>query len=235
MPPITSGLRWAYGLIGLFYPNLCLACGKNLPPREDAICLSCQYKLPKTGFHLLPENPFTERFWGRVNIQAGAALYHFSKGGRTQSLIHNLKYEGKREIGVKLGRIYGQQLREAPGFRDAALILPVPLHPRKERQRGYNQSAAFAQGLSASMGIPWLKDGLIRREHTTSQTRKSRLERFDNVSEVFLAPHPQKLEGRHVLLVDDVITTGATLEACAIKILELPGTKVSMATIAIAE
>ncbi|MCB0568834.1 MAG: ComF family protein [Phaeodactylibacter sp.] len=235
MPSAASSFRWAYNLTGLFFPNLCLACGKGLPPREEAICLSCQYKLPKTGFHLHLQNPFTERFWGRVNIQAGAALYHFTKGGRTQRLIHNLKYEGKREIGLKLGLLYGQQLRDAPGFHGATLILPVPLHPRKERLRGYNQSAAFAQGLSSGMGVPWLKDGMKRREFTSTQTQKTRLERFDNVSEAFVVPHPHKVEGQHVLLADDVITTGATLEACALKVLELPGTKVSLATIAIAE
>lgn len=228
-------LRWAYNFLGLFYPNLCLACGKGLPPRQEAICLSCQYKLPKTNHHLHLENAFTERFWGRVQLQAGAALFHFSKGGRTQRLIHNLKYEGKREIGVKLGHIYGYQLREAVVFREVNLIIPVPLHPRKEQLRGYNQSAAFAQGLAHAMAKPWLKDGLKRLEYTTTQTQKTRLERFDNVSEAFVVKHSRKLENKHVLLVDDVVTTGATLEACALKILELPGTKVSMATIAIAD
>lgn len=231
---MTTAFRALYNLSGLFYPNLCLACSHNLPPRQESICLNCQYKLPKTGFHQQVENRFTERFWGRVHLQAGAALYYFNKGGRTQRLIHSLKYEGKRQIGVKLGQIYGYELKEAPVFREASLILPVPLHPRKERQRGYNQSACFAQGLAQSMGIPWLKDGLKRLEFTATQTKKNRLERFDNVSAAFVAPRPKQLEGQHILLVDDVITTGATLEACALRLLELPGTKVSMATIAIA-
>jgi ComF family protein len=231
---MTIALRALYDLAGLLYPNLCLACSRNLPPRQESICLSCQYKLPKTGFHEQRENPFTERFWGRVELQAGAALYFFNKSGRAQRLVHSLKYEGKQQIGVKLGQIYGSLLKEAPGFRQASLILPVPLHSRKERQRGYNQSACFARGLSQSMGIPWLKDGLQRREYTATQTRKSRLERFDNVAEAFVIPRPKQLEGQHLLLVDDVITTGATLEACALKLLELPGTRVSMATIAIA-
>jgi len=227
-------LRWLDNLFGLFYPNLCLACGRNLPPKQEGICVTCRYKLPKTNFQQEAENAFTERFWGRVALQAGAAFLHFTKGGRTQRLIHHLKYEGKKEIGIYLGKLYGQALREAPVFREATLIVPVPLHPRKERQRGYNQSDLFARGLSEAMGIPWLKNGLKRSEHTATQTKKSRLERFDNVEKAFAVPRPEKIEKQHVLLVDDVITTGATLEACALKILEVPGTKVSMATIAIA-
>lgn len=227
-------LRWLDNLLGLFYPSLCLACGRNLPPREDSICVSCRYKLPKTNFHREAENAFTERFWGRIPLQAGAAFLHFTKGGRVQRLIHHLKYEGKREVGLSLGRLYGRVLRESSVFRDACLILAVPLHPRKLHLRGYNQSALFAEGLSEAMGIPWLPDGLRRTEYTTTQTKKSRLERFKNVEQAFVIPDPSALKGQHVLLVDDVVTTGATLEACARKILEVEGTRVSMATIAIA-
>ncbi|MCO6478669.1 MAG: ComF family protein [Phaeodactylibacter sp.] len=227
--------RWLDNLLGLFYPNLCLACGRNLPPRQEGICISCRYKLPKTGFHLEPDNAFTERFWGRIPLQAGAAFLYFTRGGRAQRLIHHLKYEGKRKAGIYLGKLYGEALREAPAFREATLIAPVPLHPRKQHQRGYNQSALFARGLSESMGIPFLPNALKRREYTTTQTKKSRLERFENVEKAFFVPYPEKLKGQHVLLVDDVITTGATLEACALKILEVEGAKVSMATIAIAQ
>ncbi len=232
---IQYPIEWWEGLLGLFYPNLCLACGKGLRPRQEPICPSCQYKLPKTDFHKEEENPFTERFWGRIPLHSGAALYHFTKGGRTQQLIHKLKYEGKREIGLYLGRMYGHSLRETPLFRGVQLILPVPLHRRKAWQRGYNQSALFARGLAESMAVPWLEDGLQRTEYTSTQTRKDRLERFHNVEKAFRIPHPERLRGKHILLVDDVITTGATLEACAIKMLEVPGTKVSMATIAIAD
>ena len=228
-------LRWLNNLLGLFYPNLCLACGRNLSPQQEGICISCHYKLPRTRFHLETDNPFTERFWGRASLEAGAAFLYFTKGGRAQRLIHHLKYEGKREVGIYLGRLYGEMLRTAPAFRETTLILPVPLHPRKQHQRGYNQSALFAQGLSETMDIPWLANGLQRTEYTTTQTKKSRLERFDNVERAFIIPHPDKGKGQHVLLVDDVITTGATLEACARKVLELSGTKVSMATIAIAQ
>jgi ComF family protein len=222
-------------LIGLLYPNLCLACSKNLPNRDAIICLSCQVNLPQTHFHLEKENPFTERFWGRLSLESGAALYHFVKGGRVQELLHQLKYEGKREIGIKLGEWYGRQLLESPFFKDIDVIVPVPLHPRKERFRGYNQAAMFAQGIAETMDKPWLKDGLIRPVFTETQTQKSRAERLENVSEVFQAGNAKKLEGKHILLVDDVMTTGATMEACGTKILAMSGTRLSMATIAIAD
>lgn len=222
-------------LVSLLYPNLCLACSENTPARGEIICLSCQLKLPKTNFHLEKENPFTERFWGRMSLESGAALYHFVKGGRIQELLHRLKYEGKREIGIKLGEWYGRQLRESQFFKEIDVIVPVPLHPRKERLRGYNQAAVFAQGIAETMQKPWLKDGLVRQVFTETQTQKSRAERLENVSEVFAIGNFKKLEGKHVLLVDDVMTTGATMEACGTKLLSVTGTKLSMATIAIAD
>ncbi|HMQ49022.1 MAG TPA: ComF family protein [Saprospiraceae bacterium] len=225
---------WWYHFTGLFYPNLCLACNKNLPPGQEILCITCQFKLPKTNFHQEKENAFTERFWGRVPLHAGAALYYFSKGGRTQQLVHALKYEGKKQVGSKLGHIYGQQLKETPLFHDVNLILPVPLHPQKERQRGYNQSALFAEGLSQSMQIPWSGKHLLRTAYTQTQTQKTRMERFANVEQAFQVPRPADLEGKHLLLVDDVMTTGATLEACALRLLEVPSVRLSMATIAIA-
>ena len=224
---------WLDALSSLFYPNLCLACSKNLPPSSGFLCVSCSYKLPKTDFHLHQENPLTERFWGRVQLQAGTACYHFSKSGRTQQLLHRLKYEGKKEVGIEIGKLHGSVLREAPLFRDVDLIVPVPLHLKKQRLRGYNQSALYARGLSERLGVPW-QEALKRTAYTDSQTRKSRMERFANVEKVFKLPSTDAVAGKHVLLVDDVITTGATLEACAHRLLAAPGTRVSVATIAIA-
>jgi ComF family protein len=224
---------WLNALSSLFYPNLCLACSKNLPPGGNFLCVSCTYKLPKTDFHLHQENPLTERFWGRVDLKAGTACYHFSKSGRTQQLLHRLKYEGKRVVGVEIGKLHGSMLREAPLFQGIDMIVPVPLHPRKQRLRGYNQSAMYAMGLSERMGVPW-QEALQRTSYTDSQTRKSRMERFANVESVFAVRNEAVLRGKHVLLVDDVVTTGATLEACAQCLLKVPEVKVSIAAIAIA-
>lgn len=222
-------------LIALLYPNLCLACSENLPTRNEVICLRCQLELPRTNFHLDRENPFTERFWGRIPLESGVSLYHFVKGGRVQELLHRLKYEGKREIGMKLGEWYGRQLKDTPFFQNIDVIIPVPLHPRKERLRGYNQSAMFAQGLAEAMDKIWLKDVLIRTVFTETQTQKSRAERLENVKEVFAVQKPEKIKSKHILLVDDVMTTGATMEVCGAQLLEVENVKLSMATIALAE
>jgi ComF family protein len=224
-----------HDLLGLLYPNVCLACHRSLPTRHECICLECQINLPKTNFHQEADNPFTERFWGRLDIKSGAALYHFVKGGRVQELIHQLKYLGKRQVGHRLGKWYGEQLRAAPLFKAIDVIVPVPLHARKERLRGFNQSAVFAAGLSEAMHVPALPRALVRRVFTETQTNKSRLERLANVQDVFAIQDEKALQGKHILLVDDVMTTGATLEACGTKILEVKGTQLSLATIALAE
>lgn len=220
--------------IGLIYPRLCLACGQNLPARQDDFCLTCHHKLPKTDYHLERENRFTERLWGRVPLVAGAAMLIFRKGGLTQQIIHRLKYDGKREVGIRLGEMYGRQLLSSSSFYGLDAIIPVPLHPRKEKIRGYNQSAMFAQGLSNSMAIPCWNDVLKRTAHSASQTKKGVLSRIENVDNIFEVTNPNMLNEKNILLVDDVLTTGATLEACAQALLAKANVKISMATIAIA-
>ncbi|NUO01503.1 MAG: ComF family protein [Saprospiraceae bacterium] len=220
-------------LLSLFYPHICAACGRNTPPHGHVVCVSCLYKLPKTNFHLHKENPFTERFWGRLSLQAGAAQFFFTKGSRTQQLIHQLKYKNKQEIGVQMGKLYGAQLRESQLFRQVDAIVPVPLHPKKEWSRGYNQSALFAQGLSETLGKPLLNRALQRSTYAESQTQKSREERLDNIARAFVIGDAGALRGKHILLVDDVLTTGATLEACGLRLLDVPGVQLSMATMAI--
>ena len=160
------------GFVSLFYPKLCLSCGKNITPDKEAICLSCQVQLPKTNFHLEKENQFTDRFWGRVDIQTGTSFYHFSKGGRIQHLIHNLKYKGRSEVGVKLGQLYGKTLKNVPLYSTINIIIPVPLHPKKELKRGYNQSDMFAKGLSESMDVAWESDILVRTKMTGNPNEK---------------------------------------------------------------
>jgi ComF family protein len=232
---MTLSTSWLEDLLSLLYPNLCPACGESPPMPKDIICLQCERKLPQTQFHLEKENAFTERFWGRLQLNSGAAMLHFVKGGRTQRLIHQLKYKGRKDIGVELGKRYGRKLKKSPLFLSVDLIVPVPLHTRKFRLRGYNQAATFAEGLSESMEIPMLEDGLKRISYARSQTEKSRIERLENVMSAFEISAPKKLSGKHILLVDDVLTTGATLESCGIKILDLEDTKLSMATIGISD
>lgn len=222
-------------LLSLFFPPLCLACRNRRAPAEELLCLDCQIKLPHTHFHLEAENDFTQRFWGRIPLHSGAALYHFVKGGRAQQLIHQLKYAGKRRVGLELGWYYGRRLRQSPHFAGIELIVPVPLHPRKHRRRGYNQAACFAAGLAESMGLPRREGVLKRISHTSTQTRKSRMERMANVLNAFRLARPELIRNRHVLLVDDVLTTGATLEACGARLLEVENVKLSMATIGIAQ
>ena len=219
---------------GLVYPKLCKSCNKKNPSADPFFCVGCYLKIPKTDFHLEKGNEFTKRFWGRLNIETAAAYFRFIKGGRAQPLIHKIKYHNQRKLATELGEEYGRVLKQAPIFRSAHIIVPVPLHPKKEHERGYNQSDLFAIGLSASMKIPWIKNGLKRTKYTETQTKKTKMERLQNMMEVFAVGNTAALIGKHVLLVDDVLTSGATLEACGSKILELPNTKLSLATIAIA-
>jgi len=225
---------WFKDFLSLFFPNLCLACRQKQAGKENILCLSCQHQLPFTDFHKMPENEFTDRFWGRIALEKGAALFYFTKDSKVQNLIHLLKYGDRPNVGIQLGRLYGSILKTDASLEAIDLIVPVPLHPRKQRSRGYNQSTQFAIGLSESMQIPYLEHALVRTVQTSTQTRKSRLERFENVLLAFQVKEATAISGKHILLVDDVLTTGATLEACAIKLLEVPEVKVSMATIAIA-
>jgi ComF family protein len=219
-------------LYALFFPRTCICCGKNLFDHEELVCLMCIYSLPKTNFHLSPDNPVSRLFWGRAWIENAASCYYFAKGGRVQQMIHHLKYKDNKEIGVFLGKTYGEELKKAAAFPGVESIIPVPLHPKRQRKRGYNQSEVFADGLSESLDIPVEPGILIRSVASQTQTRKSKFSRWQNVESIFVIKTPDKLENRHVLLVDDVITTGATLEACIHTLQTIPGVKVSVASIA---
>jgi ComF family protein len=225
---LLSDLFW------LVYPETCIACGRALSAGDSCICLWCRTHLPSTGFHTEEENPVAKHFWGKVQVESATAGYYFSKGEKMQRLIHHLKYEGRKDIGVFLGNLYGAALKQSSSFTKAEVIIPVPLHIHKKRSRGYNQSDYIAEGFSKSMQIPYNSKVIKRVVHTTSQTKKKRYERFENVNKVFKITQPEALKGKHILLVDDVITTGSTLTACAEALLEIPGTKVSIAAIAYA-
>ncbi|HWR99037.1 MAG TPA: ComF family protein [Prolixibacteraceae bacterium] len=220
--------------LSLFYPRLCAGCQTSLVRGEEVICLGCLADLPKTGFEKIADNQVSQLFWGRADIRLATSFCSFDKGGIMQHLMHQLKYKGSREVGVKLGNLFGTDLIRSAPYRDIELLVPVPLHPKRERTRGYNQSAEIGKGISAAIERPLITGNLVRNLYSNSQTNKSRFERWQNVKELFGVRNPEILEGRHLLLVDDVVTTGSTLEACAQVLLKIPGTTVSIATIACA-
>lgn len=220
--------------VALLFPELCYACGESLVSHEDILCTDCLYNLPYTNFHRLPDNIVAQQFWGKVKLESAYSLFYFIKGGKVQQLMHNLKYNNAPQIGNKLGQIAGQQLSQSESFKNIDAIIPVPLHKSRLRKRGYNQSAQFAEGLAESMGKQMVIDNLIRTKATVTQTHKSRFERAENMQQVFAVNNVKALENKNILLVDDVLTTGATLEACAAALLEVPGLQLSIATIAYA-
>ena len=219
-------------VISLLLPRICHGCGNQLLRNEKVICTGCYVLIPKTNFHLSPENPVEKLFWGRCLIERAAAFSYYTRDSRIRRMIHHLKYRGASEIGNELGRIYGNSLIKSDFLKGIDLIIPVPLHPSKKRQRGYNQSDLISMGISDASGIPVGTDILKRTTVTGTQTRKSRYDRWTNVNDIFRVTCPQRLEGKHVLIVDDVITTGSTIEACANEILKEENTKVSVAALA---
>jgi len=220
-------------LLGLFFPHLCLCCQSGLPAPGMYLCLTCQQQLPYTSLHQTTDNAFIQRFWGRVPLVYGAACFYFVKGGTAQQLIHQLKYAGQPQIGFHWGRIYGKKLLQSAYFREVEVIVPVPLHWKRERKRGYNQAATIARGIAEVLQRPLLPNGLERVRYTESLTRKSRLERLACIQDAFAVRRPDYLQGKHILLVDDVLTSGATLEACALPLGNLPDTRISMVTLGI--
>jgi len=198
--------------------------------------MKCLYKLPKTNFHYYEDNPVSRVFWGRVELYSATSFLFFNKGGRVQRMMHNLKYRGKKQVGIYLGKLFGNELKKSALFKTVEVIVPVPMHPVKQHKRGYNQSALIAQGIAESMGVMIQIDNLIKTENTASQTKKSRYHRWQNVKGVFQIMDEKALENKHILLVDDVITTGATIESCAQLLGSLKnGSSVSVASLAYAQ
>jgi ComF family protein len=220
-------------LFWIFYPTLCASCTRPLYTGEECICTICRFHLPRTQFHLYRDNVVEKHFWGKVPLKAATAYYYFSKGEKVQRLIHGLKYKGRRDVGECIGRLMGVDLRESV-FSENELIIPVPLHEKKLKVRGYNQSDCFAEGLSKGLNIDFSSTTLIRKKATETQTRKHRYERFRNVENVFDIADPKLIENKRILLVDDVVTTGSTLIACAETLLRVPGVHLSFAAIACA-
>lgn len=220
------------GLLYIFFPRICAACNHSLYKNEDVICTSCLYHLAKTNTHTDSTNTIYKTFWGRVPISNAASYLFFTKQGKVQHLIHQLKYKKREDVGIYLGVLYGNELKICSPYNEVDLIIPVPLHPLKKRKRGYNQSEVFAKGLSQSMNIPVNTNSLARKNNNASQTKYSRYNRWENIKELFFVPPINSIQNKNILLVDDVITTGATLEACASALLNNGASSVCIATIA---
>jgi len=221
--------------ISLLFPRLCPGCGDHLLRNEKLICTSCYISIPRTSFHLKSDNPVARLFWGRCLIEKAAAFSFYNRDSRMRKLIHQLKYKGVKEIGFELGRIYAISLKSS-GFLDGIdLIIPVPLHPLKERKRGFNQSETISRGIADVSGIRVDVSSLKRIGASDTQTRKSRYGRWSNVEGIFRVEDPEAIQGCHVLLVDDVITTGSTIEACTAELLRAGNTVVSVVALAVAQ
>jgi len=235
----SNFIKSAFHLIGdfvtLFFPNHCLGCSSALYKGEDILCTRCILELPKTKYHEHVENTIKTRLTGRLPLTYAMAFLQFRKTGVVQHLLHQLKYNNHPEIGVRLGKIYGKELADSDYDKAFDLIIPIPLHKSRRRRRGYNQSAKFAEGLSSTMNIPWDESIAERKIKTTTQTRKTKTERWENVRNVFYIKHPERIINKRILLVDDVITTGATLEACGHELLNHGCSEISIACIAEAQ
>ncbi|MDD3877006.1 MAG: phosphoribosyltransferase family protein [Bacteroidales bacterium] len=219
---------------GVIFPEVCLACQSRLDKHESIICMACLSNLPQTYFHKQPDNPVAKIFWGRVPLVNAAAFLYFSKKGKVQQMLHHLKYKSNKDIGILLGKLYGFELLKEEAFNNIDFIVPVPLHPDKLKKRGYNQSEMIGLGLSQVMNIPMNTVFFERTIFTETQTKKTRYRRWENVNNIFTVKETLSFEGKHILLVDDVITTGATIEACAQELLKVRDIKISVVSIATA-
>lgn len=224
-------IAWLRDFVALFFPRICVSCKKSLLLHEVVICSMCKHKLPYAKYVENPMNKAFMVFYGKIVLHSCYSFLIYRKGNRAQQLIHQLKYHGRQDVGLFLGREFGKELLEKEILIDADYILPVPLHPKKEKKRGYNQSDLIAEGLSEVMDIAVRKDILKRNKNSQSQTKRGRYERWENVSTIFALNNSTGLKGSHIILVDDVITTGSTLEACALALREVEGVRISVLSV----
>jgi ComF family protein len=231
---VSAMNQWFESFAELFYPHLCITCTRKLFAEEKYVCMFCWTELPRTHFHLDPGNKMAQLFWGRVRIESATAWFYFRKGSHYQQLIHHLKYKGLKELGFTMGNKLGHEISTSP-FSGTDLVIPIPLHRKKEKIRGYNQSSWIAMGIASALNIPFSEEILKRSGYTETQTRKNRFERWQNVEGIFEVVKNEEVSGKHILLVDDVVTTGSTLEAAAGTLLSAGASKVSLAALAIAD
>ncbi|MWB93610.1 ComF family protein [Flavobacterium sp. GA093] len=221
-------------LTNLFFPQVCVGCHTLLMSNEVVVCTGCRHEMPLTQHHLDPKNEAFHKFYGKIDIQYAAAFLNFNKKGIVQELIHNLKYKGQEEIGSVLGNWYVEDLKKIQRHHSFDAIIPVPLHQKKLKERGYNQVATFGKALSEGLNIAYEDSVLFRKKYSKTQSKKNLLGRTEDIETIFDVYVSEEHQNKHFLLIDDVITTGATLEACSRALLKIPGTKISIVCMAIA-
>ncbi len=225
---------WLSAFVRLFFPARCAVCGAPLQTGEEGICLSCNMDMPRTGYHLHRDNPVARLFWGKFPLERATSYIYYNKGDDSRRLLHLLKYGGREDLGEVMGRFMAAEFAPSGFFRNVDVIVPVPLHPKRQRSRGYNQSACIARGISAVTGIPVDTLSVIRHKATETQTRKSTFERWENVDGIFQLSSPERFTDKHILLIDDVLTTGSTVTACADAFQGVDKIRISVLTLAMA-
>lgn len=218
-------------LLQLVFPHVCDGCGSDVLNEESQLCLRCLAALPETNFEKHAGNPVEKMFWGRMPLVNATAVYYFTKESLMQRLMHQFKYRGNKNLGFQLGRLMGIALKESGRFNSIGALIPLPLFPVKEKRRGYNQATVLCEGMAEVLYIPIMKNAVIRPEHTETQTKKGRIERWKNMEGKFILAKPELIHNKHILLVDDVVTTGATLEACGNELLKADKVNLSVATL----
>jgi len=221
-------------LLHFLFPHICAGCGTDSLGNKDILCLHCISTLPETNFERYEDNPIERKFYGRIPIQAATAHYYFSRNSVLQRLVHQFKYKNNKELGYQLGRLMGTSLKQSSRFVADALI-PLPLFAAREKKRGYNQSFILCEGIAEELQLPILKDIITRPDQTETQTHKGRIDRWKNMEGKFKLIDPAQIAGKHILLVDDVVTTGATLESCGSELLKAGNLKLSLACLCYAD
>jgi ComF family protein len=218
----------------IFYPHLCTGCSTDILGGDSLLCARCFIDLPQTNFAEHAGNPIEKIFWGRIPLAAACSEFYFAKESLIQHLVHQLKYKSNQAIGVYLGELMGKSMKESNRFNNIDGLIPLPLYPDKEKKRGYNQATVICNGMAAVMNVPVLNDVLRRKRYTETQTKKHRTERWENVADSFVLNNEHLLKGKKLILVDDVVTTGATLEASGNTLLQIEGVELSIATLTFA-
>ncbi|WP_089477426.1 ComF family protein [Flavobacterium piscis] len=221
-------------IIDLFFPKVCAGCHTILITNETVFCTNCRHELPLTQYHLDPKNEAVKKFYGKIAIEHASAILYFNKKGIVQELIHNLKYKGHEEIGTVLGNWYMEDLKELILETPFDVVIPVPLHPKKFRERGYNQVTTFGKALAKGLKINYNDTLLYRKKYSKTQSKKNLIGRSENIENIFDVHFTAENQNKHFLIVDDVLTTGATLEACSKALLKIPGAKISIVCMAMA-